>query len=472
MNLIHVSPSELTLVSNIRDAQASDDLIASVREHGLLEPINAYRDDNNALVVKHGHRRTLAAVAAGLDQVPVIVTAAPADDLNGTTDLIAAQWDENEQRQNLTTREQAETIAQFVAFGISPAQISKRLRVDRSTVDAATTMTDTGTLDRYDLTITQAAVVTEFADDPSAVETLVRAASTGQFDHQAARLRQQRQIAEALADARAQWEAKGVTVLDGWPAYDFKGEWVDRLVDNATGQDIVIDPDDPDDPGEHVAVRLDADFTTVLTATGEPVDPYELFEDDDHERPKDAVTRSQVHEELIVQTRWYCDNLAARGWRNRWSPTPPAEPTEADREQMRAERRDVIAANKAWLAAEQVRRDWLKTFCARKTTPKNSAAFVTATITTSPHLLSADRLRGERENYLKIPSTEGMSTPKATMTSLAMCLIAHEINTHKGSWRHIDPRTVAYLRFIEDQGYALSPVERRACGEHVDTEQL
>ncbi|PTM85332.1 ParB/RepB/Spo0J family partition protein [Dietzia psychralcaliphila] len=292
MNLIHVSPFELTLVSNIRDALTSDDLIASVREHGLLEPINAYRDDNNALVVKQGHRRTLAAVAAGLDQVPVIVTAAPADDLNGSTDLIAAQWDENQQRQNLTTREQAETIAQLAAFGISPAQISKRLRVDRSTVDAATTMTDTGTLDRYDLTNTQAAVATEFADDPSAVETLVRAASTGQFDHQAARLRPQRQIAEALADARAQWEAKGVTVLDGWPAYDAKGEWVDRLVDNATGQDNVIDPGDPGDPGEHVAVRLDADFTTVLTATGEPVDPYELFEDDDHERPEDAVTRS------------------------------------------------------------------------------------------------------------------------------------------------------------------------------------
>ena len=120
MNLIHVSPSELTLVSNIRDAKASDDLVASVREHGLLEPINAYRDDNNDLVVKHGHRRTLAAVAAELDQVPVIVTSAPADDLDGKTDLIAAQWDENQQRQNLTTREQAETIAQLVAYASPP----------------------------------------------------------------------------------------------------------------------------------------------------------------------------------------------------------------------------------------------------------------------------------------------------------------------------------------------------------------
>lgn len=276
MNLIHVSPSELTLVSNIRDAKASDDLVASVREHGLLEPINAYRDDNNDLVVKHGHRRTLAAVAAELDQVPVIVTSAPADDLDGKTDLIAAQWDENQQRQNLTTREQAETIAQLAAFGISPAQISKRLRVDRSTVDAATTMPDTDTLDRYDLTITQAAVVAEFADDDRAVDSLVRAAATGQFEHQAARLRQQRQIAAALAEARAQWEAKGVPVLEGWPAYDSKGEWVDRLVDVETGEKVTIDPDNP---GDHLAVRLDADFTTVLTATGEPVDPYEIYED-------------------------------------------------------------------------------------------------------------------------------------------------------------------------------------------------
>jgi ParB family chromosome partitioning protein len=260
-----------------------------------------------------------------------------------------------------------------------------------------------------------------------------------------------------------------VPVLEGWPAYDSKGEWVDRLVDVETGEKVTIDPDNP---GDHLAVRLDADFTTVLTATGEPVDPYEIYEDDEEDRPEDAIIRSQVHEALVVQTRWYCDDLAARGWKTPWSTASQGEPTEEEREQKRAERRDVIAANKAWLAAEQVRRDWLKTFCARKAAPKNSAAFVAATITTSPHLLSADRLRGERETYLTVPDTEAMTTAKATMTSLAMCLIAHEVNTHKGSWRHIDRRTVAYLRFIEDQGYALSPVERRACGDHVDTDEL
>lgn len=469
MNLIYVSPSELTLLSNIRDANASDDLVASVREHGLLEPINAYRADNRELVVKHGHRRTLAAVAADLDQVPVIVTAAPADDVDGKTDLISAQWDENQQRENLTAREQAEAISQLAAFGVSPAQISKRLRVDRPTVDAATTMTDTEALDRYDLTITQAAVAVEFEDDPSAVDSLLRAAAAGQFDHQAARLHQQREIDAALADARKQWEDKGVTVIDGWPAYSGNAGWVDRLVDTTTGDPATVDPDNP---GEHVAVRLDAEYITVLTATGEAVDPYEVVDDDDEDRHADDITRSQVHDELNVNARWFCDDLAARGIKNRWSPTPPPEPTEDEREQMRAERHDVIAANKAWVAAEQVRRDWLKGFCTRKAAPKNSATFIARTIATSPHLLSADRLRAEREQYLTIKDTEAMSTAKATMTSLALCLIAHEADTHKGSWRHIDPRTAGYLAFIQAQGYALSPVERRACGETVATDEL
>ena len=469
MNLIHVSPSELTILSNIRDAQVSPDLVASIRDHGLLEPINAYYADSGALVVKHGHRRTLAACEAGLESVPVVVTAAPADDLDGKADLIAAQWDENQQRQNLTAREQADTIAQLAAFGVSPAQISKRLRVDRSTVDAATTMTNTAVLDEYDLTITQAAIVAEFSDDPRAVERLIRAARHGQFDHQAARLRQDREIDAAVAQARPEWEAKGVRIMEGWPDYNAPGEWVSSLVDIDTGEHAEVDHNAP---GDHIAVQLRADYTTVLTATGEPVDPYELYEDDDQDIPEGGITHSQVHEELVVTHRLYCDNPAARGWKRLGATAPAPAATEQDKEAARAERRDVIAANKAWLAAEQVRRDWLKTFCARKTAPKNSAPFIAATIANSPHLLASERLRSEREHYLTVKDAAEMSTAKATMTSLALCLIAHEANTHKGSWRHIDPRTTAYLRFIEAQGYALSPVERRACGETVPTDEL
>ena len=149
MDLITVHPDELTLVSNIRIAKADDDLVASVRDHGLIEPISAYRGLDGALVVKHGHRRTLAARAAGLDTVPVVVSGSPADDDNGKAELMTAQWAENQQRRGLTTREQADAIAQIAAFGVSPSQIAKRLRVSREVVDAATAMPTTVNRPRF-----------------------------------------------------------------------------------------------------------------------------------------------------------------------------------------------------------------------------------------------------------------------------------------------------------------------------------
>ena len=40
-------------------------------------------------------------------------------------------------------------------------------------------------------------------------------------------------------------------------------------------------------------------------------------------------------------------------------------------EEQKTERRVVIARNKAWKFAQVVRRDWLRTFAARKTAPKD-----------------------------------------------------------------------------------------------------
>jgi len=55
-----------------------------------------------------------------------------------------------------------------------------------------------------------------------------------------------------------------------------------------------------------------------------------------------------------------------------------ADMNEDDAEAARAQRRDVIESNKAWRAAEPVRREWLRGLLARKTPPKGSAALVAA----------------------------------------------------------------------------------------------
>lgn len=51
------------------------------------------------------------------------------------------------------------------------------------------------------------------------------------------------------------------------------------------------------------------------------------------------------------------------------------------------------------------------------------------------------------------------------MIALAQVLAAYEDRTDRSDWRTVRPHVARYLRFIEAQGYALSPVERRACGE-------
>ena len=51
----------------------------------------------------------------------------------------------------------------------------------------------------------------------------------------------------------------------------------------------------------------------------------------------------------------------------------------------KAERREVIANNKAWDAARPVRRQWLTAFLARRTAPKDAPQWIAATLASCAH---------------------------------------------------------------------------------------
>lgn len=473
MELIQVRPDELMLVSNIREAQRSrglDTLCASIRDHGVIEPISAYRAADGGLIVKHGHRRTLAALEAGVDTVPVVVAAPPSEDADGKAGLITAQWDENQQREGLTRREQADAIAQLAAFGVTPAQITKRLKVDRAVVDAATALNSTDSLDTYEFTIPQALVAAEFEDDGDSHARLVEAAEDGTFEYVAARLRQERAIAAEVALTIEGLEARGIEVRKERPSWNEYGSWVQFLRDE-DGKRVVLDPEAP---GEHVQAFVSGQVRTVHVPTGNLVNRWEIIHDSDPDTaiPERKVRASECEDRVVVDVEWYCSSPSARGWVDpNDGRVSTKDLSDEDREARREERRDTITANKAWLAAEEVRKSWLRTFCARKSAPKDSAAFVTATLLKRTHLMS-HRVSYDAINYVDIETPEDFPATKATMTTLALVLVAHEINTCKEHWRTRDHGTIAYLRFLEGQGYPLSPVERRACGEEVSTDDL
>src|SRR5688572_63963 len=70
--LVSIDPATLLVDLNIRcDVRLDKDFVASIKELGVLVPVTAVQTSSGELRVRFGHRRTLAAIEAGLDAVPV-----------------------------------------------------------------------------------------------------------------------------------------------------------------------------------------------------------------------------------------------------------------------------------------------------------------------------------------------------------------------------------------------------------------
>jgi hypothetical protein len=82
--LLLVDPRGLVVGVNTRaDAALDKAFVGSIADRGVREPIIARRDADGVLVVRKGQRRTLAAVQAGLEVVPVVIEAEPIQDEAG-----------------------------------------------------------------------------------------------------------------------------------------------------------------------------------------------------------------------------------------------------------------------------------------------------------------------------------------------------------------------------------------------------
>jgi hypothetical protein len=81
--------------------RALHELAATIRVHGVLVPLRLARVEER-YVVEEGHRRSLAALLAGLDRVPAVVAATASDLL-----LAARQFVANDQRADLSALEKA-----------------------------------------------------------------------------------------------------------------------------------------------------------------------------------------------------------------------------------------------------------------------------------------------------------------------------------------------------------------------------
>ncbi|SFO39553.1 chromosome partitioning protein, ParB family [Pseudonocardia ammonioxydans] len=482
-----VDPDTLELEVNTRlEANLDPHFCASIRDHGVREPITVRRRaSDGTLVVRKGQRRTLAAVRAGLTQVPVIISPEPAtedgDEADTDTDdyragqaaRIVEQLVENQHRRSISASEEVAAHQQLLGFGLKASEIAKATRTKadrvRQTTQAAQSKRAVAIGSSYDLDLVQMSVIAEFEDDDDAVELLTRAAvdEPAQFRHVAQRLRDQRAEQQVYAAAAAELAAAGVL--------------------------LVIDRDDD---------RYDAATELYrLRPTAEDPEDTALEEEAHRSCPGHAAQVRIIRpygQPPEARYRWLCLDPAAHGhaplcesMRTHTGAAATALSGESDedraareareKEAARLERRRVIANNKEWDSAQSVRRDWLAELLAKKAAPKGAAIYVAAELGQGAHALRRAMETGNALACellgLEVPAGWGYyngqpnplaeaaraaSGARATMLSLAMVLAAYEDGTHRGNWRSADRATQQYLAQLRAWGYPLSEVEQLA----------
>jgi ParB family chromosome partitioning protein len=441
---VDLDPKTLLVDVNIRkDSKPDKDLVASIKELGVVVPIIAVRTANGDVRVRFGHRRTLAAIEAGRDTVPVEVVGDESTDDAAQIERILTQHAENVHRTGLTAAEEVEVVAQLSAFGVKAGDITKKTRIAKNNVKAAIAVAGSELAkvasERYDfLTLEQAATIAEFEADGEAVKKLVVAAQEGVFAHMAQRLREDREEGKLIAVAEAELLKQGVTVIEA-PGYNSP---IKPLVQIRRTARTLTDQAHESCPG-HAAF----------------VEAYFDYEDDESDRGQWVTEVTYVCTDPVAY-----GHLKPRGTAAKANEPVDTSAQDAADEAAREERRRVVANNKAWRAAEAVRREWLKTFLARKSAPKGAAAFIADELVSGRFMATNgyDSPRLALELFGGFVEPEGASDGRCLVIALGVIIGAHETATTERAWRDkwAGTKAARYLSQLVEWGYQVSEIEQ------------
>ncbi|NOJ60991.1 ParB N-terminal domain-containing protein [Arthrobacter sp. 260] len=417
-----IDPTTLTIDANVRaDVQLDKAFLASIKEHGVIQPVVAHRTDSGGVHVLYGQRRSLAAVEAKLDLMPVYVVESLTE-----ADRLAKQVVENDQRQGLTDNDRAGAFHQLSLLGVSATQIAKKTGAKKATVDAALKVRADDTASAalaQGMTLDMAAVIEEFSGDAEAITKLETTAAHNpqSFDHTAQRLRDDRTRAALMAEAAATVTAHGLKIVDeDLNYYDYKGPMA-NIRDLRTIEGVPLTDDDAD--AAHIGFSYNGEVRITL-----------------------------------VNTDWKAAGFTKPG------ATRSGPMTEDEK----AERRRVIENNKAWDAAETVRVDFLKTLLKGKTAPKNALRFIAQSMGNhsytvadglSKHTGFAAELLGGKDGFGELAKITAKPTGRHETNTLAVILAGFEKSLTRQSWRNPSGTAKHYLTQLTTWDYTLSEVE-------------
>lgn len=468
-----LDPRTLLVDVNLRKSITADkDFVASLKQFGVLQPIVGVRTADGKVRVRLGHRRVLGAIEAGLAVVPVLVAGEEGTDKEATIERLLTQYAENEHRAGLTKTETLDMVEQLRLLDVSPALIAKKTRLKRSDVESAIVIAASSVAktvhEHHPLTLQQAAALVEFEDDVDTVDNLVRQAARGNFDHAVAAARQRRADAKALVLFKEKLGELGVPVIDT-PQHGQQPKALKSLTTHDAA-DITVEQH-ADCPG-HV-VWADEDWVYVRPDGSIVEDRAEIDQLDEEDEPVNVEwQRRLVPVYGCSDPGRYAHLLYGRAPKVSGMATdnmPEAERLAALKEvaeSAAAERRMVIANNKAWDVAEPVRQQWVKdNIAGRKTLPKGAGMLMATAIATDTHILTSCSALASTYRFLTDAETsqlEGVSETRAQMVTLLLILTGYEAFTDRTNWRSKPEQTTRYLLWLQDQGYPLSDIERMA----------
>jgi ParB family transcriptional regulator, chromosome partitioning protein len=408
-----------------------DELAASIQANGILEPLRVRPADKaEHYYIVFGHRRHAAATKIALTFAPCLLVEETDARARAGQRLV-----ENLQRDDLTPAETAKGIQQLLDLEMDEKAIVAETGLAPKIVKDAVTLAGSkvarGLAERHEMTMDQALVFAEFDDDKDALKELnqILAKDPFRWDHTVSYLRKDREAQRAIDKVTAELKEKGVRILKERPGYG------DAKVVNIS----------------QLRKSKDVKEGTRLNARTHAKCPGHA-----------AIVTSDWEG---VRAIYYCTDVPKHGHVGLYGTSRAQKPKQAElppkeREKASAERRIVIAGNKAWAAAEPVRIKYVEALAKRTTPPKGTLRYAVEAV------LSGST-GGSPWNRPK--------PPKMTDKQLPLGLFKHvadyeETLLSSQSWRkgNRSDHAVAYLRFLESTGYALSLVEQVLVGDADD----
>lgn len=442
-----VDPTWLQAGENVRrDLRVDPGFLETVRAHGVVKDLDVYVS-LTGLVVLDGHRRLHAALALGLEEVAVRVVSC-----DGEAERIGRQLMVNDEHAHVNAVERADAVTQLVLMGV-PVSALRRRGVGAEEVEAARAVARAPQVVRevavarpeVDL-LALASLASLAAGAVPGSRVVARAAAAvaerpEQAAHVAARAADDVVLERLRAEATAALEAEGTPLHEGTVWADPGVEYLEDLVDEH-GRDL--------DPAGHASCPGHAAVLHLAS----------------HWQTGDEGAQVRVPE--AYRPRYVC--TAWRGHHRKRAATAASGASCGPQdEEARAARRDLVARNNAWDAANGVRRAWVRDVLLSRRPPADAAVWQVPLLTGAPAWTTrASVARG----WEHVGLTEAGSCHPATPAQAARDLVAWTAVLAEGvigrtTWRDAAPALLGlvrlHLRSLEAWGYVLSDVEADLC---------